>query len=100
MEFSSKRWVFTLHKPTREDRPELWKDVSFCVYQLEQSPNGSYHYQGYIEFIRAKTFAQMKSYNPKMYIKGAFASAEANIKYCTKQSTRVQDPEFYFKSLK
>jgi len=96
---SYQRWVFTLHRPTREDRPETWPGCIICIYQLERSPNGSYHYQGYIEFSEPKTFAEMKSYNPRMYIHRAYCSREVNTKYCTKQNTRVLDPESYFETL-
>jgi len=93
----SNRWVFTLHKPKRTDRPHTWPDVVTCVYQLETN-NGSFHYQGYVEFSKPKSLKQMKSFHGGMWCKPAFGTAEQNFKYCTKESTRA-DPDAYFAQL-
>lgn len=95
----SKRWVFTMHKPTRFDKPHLWDDVYMCVYQLEKSSGGSFHYQGYVEFTKPKTFLEMKQFHPTMFCQPARSSALHNIRYCTKQASRVVNPDLYFDSL-
>jgi len=88
-----------MHNPTRADHPAKWKDVELAVYQLELSGNGSYHYQGYVEFSKAKSLTEMKAFHTGMYCKAAYGSREANVKYCTKEATRVADVDGYFDSL-
>lgn len=85
----SHRWVFTLQKPKEEDRPILWPDVSFLVYQLE-GPNP--HYQGYVEFFLSKSFKEMKALHPKAYWHIAYGDRHQNVEYCTKEKTRLGYP--------
>lgn len=92
------RWVFTMHNPKRTDKPYTWSGVSMCCYQLERSKNGSYHYQGYVEFSRPKTLLDMKSFHGGMWCRPARGTAEQNVRYCTKEESRVSSSE-YFDSL-
>jgi len=40
--------------------PDLWAGaVSYCVYQLECGADGTLHFQGYIECVGKKSFAQL-----------------------------------------
>lgn len=89
------RFVFTIQKPTLSDRPERWPDVSMVVYQLE-GPNP--HYQGYVEFRLPKTFAEMKAIHGKMYFFPARGSAEVNVRYCTKERSRMNPDEYFYSS--
>lgn len=56
----SKYWCFTVNNPDGLLDPATWPHLTYCVYQLECSPSGTIHFQGYAEFatrVRRTTLA-------------------------------------------
>lgn len=90
----SRRYMYTINNPTSEDLTHinvLCKKAKVSVYQLEVGDEGTEHYQGYIEFKNALTFASMKKKLPRAHIE-ICRNAEASIAYCQKEEGRVDGP--------
>lgn len=86
-------------------RPILREDHhSFLVYQPERCPRSkSPHIQGYVEFFRDVP-VKLVSYSLGYAIKGygtawvsvAKGDRQQNIDYCTKEESRIGDPEIIY----
>jgi len=87
-------WCFTLNNYTPEDRNELSAlydegGVKYLVYQPERGQSGTPHLQGYIVFVNARTPGGVRQlFGKRGHWEQAHGSAESNIAYCTKESTR------------
>ncbi len=69
------------------DLPE-W--VVFCVFQTEKgAQTGTIHLQGYLQCKKKRSLRQMKQFNRRATWIAASGSAQANVRYCTKDDTRV-----------
>ncbi len=72
-------------------------DLTFFVVQTEKgdgsvgdSALGTIHYQGYCEFKKAVEWSAVKKiFGDRIHIENARANAAANIRYCTKNRTRL-----------
>jgi len=65
----------------------------YCVFQLEKCPNtGRRHLQGYARFDRVIGMAALQRAMPGGHFEGAKGQEEQNIKYCTKEESRVDGP--------
>lgn len=63
------------------------------VVQWESCPRTSrIHQQGYVRFNQPKSLRQLKGVDPKIHWEPSKGSEESNIKYCTKDDTRVAGP--------
>lgn len=82
-----KRWRFTLNNWNQEEKISIenWKYVKHITIGEEIAPTtGTPHLQGYVEWTSDRTFNTIKKLNPRISWRPADASAEANIKYCSK----------------
>lgn len=59
------------------------------IYQLELSEEGYLHYQGYVKFPKVMTKKQLKSICSIARWSNRRASHNANIRYCSKEDTRM-----------
>lgn len=89
-----RRWRFTLNNPEVEtlDALAAHPTVTFLVYQLEKGEEGTPHFQGYFELSKAVKLVTIKRKYPncaRMNLGRCNGSQEDNIKYCTKDETRV-----------
>lgn len=94
-----KRLCVTINNYKEQDKKFFeWDQISFYVFQFEKAETtGTPHIQGYIEFKTQSKFSVVCNYVTKMayspmHFSIAKGSAESNIKYCTKEETRVEGP--------
>lgn len=69
--------------------------ASYMVYQEEVGENGTYHFQGYLEFKQAVRRAHIAKRLPTAYTAPAQGTAQQCEEYCTKEDTRVGGPFRY-----
>jgi len=94
MEKRSRTFVFTENNP--EGIPEYdEKDMRYLIFQLEMGEEGTIHYQGYVAFRNARTISAVSRYFPRAHIEIARGTEEQCIAYCTKEDTRLEEPEEY-----
>lgn len=88
------RWCFTTWERPKCKKQEL---VQFEVWQREMSSEGTIHYQGYVEFEKMYSQAQVKNlYKQKsMHLEEPRESREMNLMYCTKPSTYYGERYMY-----
>lgn len=69
--------------------------MHYLVYQYEQGENGTYHWQGYVEFKSRRTFNQAREYleAPGAACFNRRGSQQQAIDYCKKEATRVPGAE-------
>jgi hypothetical protein len=96
----STRWgvVYNLNTD-RAARQAAWNAlcerdiVKGFVYQLEQGRyGGNLHIQGYIQFTRNVRFSFLRSALPGCHLFRCNGSHDDNVRYCTKDDTRVEGP--------
>lgn len=82
----SRAWAFTLNNYTPEEVHSLIENSgdSYLVFGFEVGKQGTYHLQGYIHHINARTFSSMSKLLPRAHLEVARSSPDTNIKYCTK----------------
>ena len=98
----SDRYAFTvnLNREIRPLVPSKWKDCKFVVWQMELTPStGQPHFQGYVEFTRPRSLASVRRLTGGGFFSVAKGTREENVKYCSKEDTRVEGPFFFNKSL-
>lgn len=88
-----RRWCFTVNNPQVHypsgKLPENGH-IKGCVYQLEQGANGTPHWQGYVEFDQPMSMGQVRAWLPHAHFSKCNGTREQNIRYCTKDDTRVE----------
>lgn len=100
------RICFTIHDPAyvADDAVNIQRawdtdKLSFIIYQVEKTQNNTEHIQGYAEFKSPLTVGSYGARNTgikavfhcnTMHIEAARGNAEQNIKYCTKEESRVR----------
>ncbi len=104
-----RRFRFTLNNPTEGETAEFTKyltttafsaqNIRFIILQTERghgttdNPEGTLHYQGYVEFMtgtkRTSTAIHRMPGFARCAVLTADASSAANIRYCSKEDTRV-----------
>lgn len=87
----SRRFCFTLNNPTDSDKPLEW-ECKFVIFQEESGDAGTTHYQGFVIWEHPKSLAGCKKVNGRAHWEACKGSPDANIAYCTKESTRVAGP--------
>lgn len=92
----SRNWCFTINNYTEQNVWEL-NDIEcrYMVYQYEQSQTGTPHIQGFIVFQNARRLTTVRSMRAfrRAHLEVAHGSVEANVAYCTKQTTRCAGTE-------
>jgi len=84
-------WCFTLNNP--EHSLEDWPDsVSYYIYQGEIGENGTYHFQGYIEFKSNQRLSYCKQILPTAHWELRRGTAAEARDYCQKEDSRVEGP--------
>ncbi len=86
--------VFTHNNPTEAlvfDPAEM----QYLVYQEEIGASGTYHFQGYCEFLRRKRLnaAKLLLGGPGVHIEGRRGTQAQAIAYCKKEATRIPHTE-------
>lgn len=74
---------------------DLPANIKFIVFQEEKSPyTNRLHFQGYLELKMPTKASTVQNYFPygRFHIAVCNGTAEENIAYCTKESTRVRGP--------
>lgn len=95
-----RNWTFTLNNYADEDRERIDREfgagsIKYVIYQPERGAEGTPHLQGYIIFANARTLGGVRSiFGGRAHWERAVASIEANISYCTKESTRDSSAGF------
>lgn len=74
-----------------EEVVAAWPDIRAGVWQLEMGENGTPHYQGYFEFLAAKTLGQVRSMQAAHWVQRFGTQAQAR-DYCSKDDTRLEGP--------
>ena len=95
-----RRFCLTLNNPTSVECvqwnsvlsdgnvAEHAKSLTFFIVQSERE--GTFHYQAYCEFKKAVSWSQLKKiFGDRIHIEESRGTGAANIKYCTKNTTRV-----------
>lgn len=91
-------WVFTLNNPKYLLDPSLFPSVGYCIYSEESAENGTHHYQGYIEFIRAVRLATCVKLIPKAHFEPRRGSQQQAIDYASKlDGSHIDGPYEYGK---
>ncbi len=96
----AKRWCFTWNNPDKNAAEFMEgmnsSTIRYCVFQLEKGAEGTPHYQGYVELSRNCRYpardAAMGMTEKGAHWEYCYASAQANIDYCTKEESRVSGP--------
>lgn len=94
----AKNWCFTLNNPTESpedflERVSANELVTFMVFQLEVGEQGTEHYQGYIQLEQKKRLAGVKEITGvRSHCRVASGTPAENLKYCSKEETRVAGP--------
>lgn len=65
-------------------------DVRYVVFQHERGEEGVNHFQGYVSL--RKQMRSMESFLPNAWWSKAEGSPQSNVRYCTKEDTRVEGP--------
>lgn len=85
----SRTWCFTVNNPTLEFKidtfTQLFTEGKFVV-GLEKGDSKTEHWQGYVQFKNARTFASMKKILPTAHLEKAKGGKKANYIYCTKDN--------------
>lgn len=100
MEKKSRRWCFTVWKDYCVDLYSILHDlyekksILYYVFQVEKCPETSrLHYQGYCELSKVQRMSWLKkNIGDKHHYLIPNGDAMSNVNYCTKESSRVEDP--------
>lgn len=84
-----RNWMFTVNNYTTEDMVKLDNlndrvKIKYLIYGKEIGKEGTPHLQGFICFKDAKTWKVVHKYLPSWWCHYTNSSADANIKYCSK----------------
>ncbi len=89
-------WVYTWNNPnvSMDDHHASFHDVNpvYHVFQREVGENGTEHFQGYLEFLSAKSLRALKACNPQIHWEKRRGSQQQAIAYSTKEDTRKEGP--------
>jgi len=102
----AKRWCFTINfgRESGQGNGEAleWagkmepieEPVRYRIYQIEAGNSGTVHYQGYLECSSSRSLRQLKrlpGYH-RAHFEVARGTREENIKYCSKEESRIEGP--------
>lgn len=96
----ARRMCFTIHGEEnlawlKANYTSLHNNVQFVIFQIEKAPEtGALHAQGYLELKKPAKYSTVQGYMEcgQFHIEVCGGSQEDNIKYCTKEETRVEGP--------
>lgn len=75
-----------------------WEKISYAIWQLEKCPTTDrLHNQGYMELNTPCTMKQIEKKYPGINLGICNGTQEDNIKYCSKEQTRIKGPFEYGK---
>jgi len=90
----SRGWIFTNFKLDRS-YDTLKAHCTYLVYGVELCPTTQrQHHQGYVHFENLKSFKQVISFLPNMYVSQARGTHEQNRRYCLKLDSETPNTEF------
>jgi len=93
-----RRFCFTSHKIEELYDFSCYENVTYAIYQLELSPTtNKEHYQGYIEVNNPCTNIDISEryLDGVAHVEYCNGDQESNIKYCSKEETRLDGPWVY-----
>lgn len=89
----SKNWVFTWNNPVGDIE---WPDcVNYAVHQLEMGENGTYHFQGYVEFKTNKRLTGCAKILRNAHWERRRGTQAQAREYCMKEESRIAGPWEY-----
>jgi len=88
----NRNWLFTLNNPENALTLNQFTDGTYLTYQLEQGEHGTLHYQGYVEFSKAKPLACLRGMLAGGHFEIRRGTQQQAIDYCNKLATRVAEP--------
>lgn len=89
----AKNWCFTLNNPV-QPLAWPWIDQVYGIYQQEVAPDtGTPHFQGYVQFSRAKRLSQLKKLDDRAHWECSYGTPAQASAYCSKLSSRSPDSE-------
>lgn len=89
----SYNFCITINNPSEADLAGFGSaNIEYSIYQIEKGSNGTEHAQGFIRMYRKSRCSAVKRIFPRAHIEIARGSIEDNIKYCSKEETRVRGP--------
>ena len=96
---SGRHWIFTINNPkfSLKNVYELMKNelgVRYVIGQKEKGKEGTEHLQFYAYFQEKRAFSSIQTVLPGAHIEIA-NNPIACIEYCTKEDTRIEDPESF-----
>lgn len=76
--------------------PSVWPDCSYCIYQVERSPQtGSLHFQGYVELVGQKRFEFIHNNYDGLetaHLEVRRGSQAQAVAYCSKVDSKIEGP--------
>lgn len=84
----SRGWVFTINNPTEWDEVDLANlknEADYLIYGKETGECGTPHYQGFVRFLNARSFASVKSLLPRAHVELQRGAAWQAADYCRKE---------------
>lgn len=83
-----RNWCFTLNNPTDEDEDFIWKvkekHAQYLLLGRETGANGTFHYQGYVEFFNQKRPQAVHKLLPRAHWEVRRGTQKQAIEYCKK----------------
>lgn len=80
----SRYWVFTLNNPDDMLDFSTLKTCAYAIYSEEVGAEGTYHFQGYIQFTRAARLGALKKFMPRGHFEIMRGSIDQAVSYCRK----------------
>lgn len=90
----ARNFCFTAFKPTNIN--DHLNEIGYYIYQTETTKEGKIHQQGYIQLKNKSKFNKIKKIiGEGNHVEKAKGTADENIKYCTKEDSRIGKPIEY-----
>lgn len=89
----SRSYLLTINNYEQVDIATLktWKDITYCVWQIEKGKEETTHIQAAIYFKNARAFNTIKKWFPRAHIESS-SCFERIRNYCMKEDSRVEGP--------
>ena len=89
-------WVFTWNNPDyNAEQPNVWPFVRYAIWQHEVGESGTPHYQGYVQFTKLMSLAQVREVQPDIGYwapRAKHSSHKAAKAYASKEESRTDGP--------
>lgn len=80
--------VFTINNPTEEDEELITSSIddklAYVIYGHEEGDTGTYHLQGYAQFIDRLSLSALKKIFPRAHLENVKGTQQQAIDYCKK----------------